>query len=308
MFPEKPRFPNMTLLRQFVEVAEERGIARAARSLNMTQPALSKNLKRLEDTVGASLFERHTKGTALTHAGQALYQRAVKIILEYEHALQEVQNALTKDEGILRIGAGALFASTIIPAAIPRFQKHYPRYRISVRTLPAEKLDEKLELGEIDMVAGAILKRDRKDQVQRPVRVADLAILCGAGHPLASDVAPVRLEAVTQHPFVSFEPDHDLIRKLALVLNENGAPPPRYSVETSSIFGAVELVRSGSHLMFGSSLLADYPIGQGLVRVPLDVHLGDYSMGFVLRKGREDLPAYRGFMNVVRQEVMGQSG
>lgn len=294
----------MTLLRQFVEVADEQGIARAARSLNMTQPALSKNLKRLEETVGASLFERHTKGTALTSAGQALYQRALKIILEYEHALQEVQNALTKDEGLLRIGAGPVFSSTIIPAAIPLFQRHYPKFRVSVRSMQAEKLEEELDLGRVDIVASVILDSKRSGQVQHPIRRAELSILCGARHPLAKLKAAVPLEEIVKYPLLSFEPDHDLIRKLAGILSENGVRPPRYMVETSSIFGATELLREGTHLMYGTSLLIDYPIGAGLVNLKPEVDLGDYLMGFHLKDGQAELPVYRGFMNIVRKEVL----
>lgn len=304
MFRDQPKFPNMTLLRQFIEVADEQGIARAARSLNMTQPALSKNLKRLEEIVGAALFERHTKGTALTSAGQALYQRALKIILEYEHALQEVRNALDKDEGLLRIGAGPVFSPTIIPAAIPRFQKHYPKYRISVRSVPAEKQEEELDLGRVDMVASVLPETHRPGLQQLPIRRVKMAILCGANHPLATTGATVSLTDIAGFPFLSFEPDHNLIRKLAAILGDNGAPPPSYAVETSSIFGAVELLRGGTHLMYGSSLLTEYPIGRGLVRLAVEGDLGDYLMGFLMREGKEREPAYRGFMNIVRQETM----
>lgn len=304
MYANRPNFPNITLLRQFVEVAREEGIARAARSLGISQPALSKNLRRLEDTVGAALFDRHTKGTALTPAGQALYQRSLKIILEYEHAIQEVQNALSEDEGILRIGAGSVFATTLIPAALPRFQMHYPNYRVSVQSRSVEDTREDLELGRVDIVTSLV--RDPVDDAlfQRPIRRARLVILCAAEHPLAAMPAPVPLAELSRYPFVSFRPDHDLIRRLALILAENGAPPPRYTVETSSIFGASEMVRGGGFLMYGSSLLTDYAIGRGLVALRTAVPLGDYTMGFLLLKGREQVPVYRGFMNVVQQEAM----
>lgn len=304
MFPTKINFPNMTLLRQFVEVAEEDGIARAARKLNISQPALSKNLKRLEETVGGKLFERHAKGTVLTAAGEALYRRSLKIILDYEHAIQDVQNALSDDAGLLRIGAGPVFSSTIIPAAIPLFHAHYPTYRISVQNRLVEDAERDLELGRIDMVAGLIIDKEREDTFVRPVRHARLAILCSKDHPLAERQSPVSLAEIAAHPFVSFRPDHDLIRKLGQVLADNGAPPPRYMVETSSIFGTVELLRGGRFLMFGSSLLADYPLGHGLVVLETEVEFNRFTMGFLMRKGDEQVPAYRGFMNIVQREVM----
>lgn len=304
MISGRPSFPNMTLLRQFIEVAEQQGIARAARNLNMTQPALSKNLRRLEASIGAELFDRHAKGTALTNAGRAFYQRSLKIILEYEHALQEVQNALTNDEGVLRIGAGPIFASTIIPAALPAFLERYPRYRVTIRTLTVESLGEELELGRIDLIASAILQRDNGNVVIDEIRRADLSILCGANHPLSARHGPIPAAEIAKYPFVSFEPDHDLIRKLALMLSDNGAPPPRYSVETSSIFGAIDLLRTGDHLLFGSALLCEYPIGHGLTRLKTEMNLGDYAMGFITRKDRETIPAYRGFMNIVRAKLL----
>lgn len=303
MFTTHTSFPNMALLRQFVEVAQEKGIARAARNLEISQPALSKNLKRLEETIGAPLFDRHSKGTVLTPAGQALHQRAMKILLEFEHAMQEVHNAMADDQGLVRIGAGAVFASTIIPAAVPRFHAHYPKFRIAVQANSVEDARQDLELGRVDIVAGVI--RDGTDPQfhQRPIRRADLKILCAPNHPLAEKAGPTALEEVARYPFVSFRPDHDLIRKLAQVFREVGAPPPRYSVETSSLFGAVELLRAGQFLMYGSSLLTDYAIGRGLTALPVAAGLGSYTMGFTLLAGRERIPAYRGFMNVVQQEV-----
>lgn len=307
MFANRTNFPNISLLRQFIEVAQEQGIARAARNLEISQPALSKNLRRLEETMGAVLFDRHSKGAVLTPAGQALHQRALKIILEFEHAVQEVQNAMADDQGIVRIGAGAVFASTIIPAAIPRFHRHYPKFRVSVQARAVEDAREDLELGRVDIVSGVIQADGDPRFYQRPIRRADLVILCAATHPLATLESPVRLHDIARYPFVSFRPDHDLIKMLAQIFGDAGAPPPRYSVETSSIFGAAELVRGGQFLMYGSSLLTDFALGRGLVALPTEVPLGSYTMGFVLLAGRERIPVYRGFMNVVQQEVVRAS-
>ena len=90
--------PNLTLLKHFVVVAEERGISKAAKPLRISQPALSKNIRRLETLLGTQLFERHSGGSDLTQTGLAFFGRAQAIALEYEHAVQDIRNLLSEQQ------------------------------------------------------------------------------------------------------------------------------------------------------------------------------------------------------------------
>jgi DNA-binding transcriptional LysR family regulator len=178
--------PNLTLLRHFVVVAQERGISRAAKRLRISQPALSKNIRRLEELVGTQLFDRHSGGSELTVTGQAFLDHAQVIGLEYQHALQKIRNLLSEQESTITIGTGPVWTSTVIPAAVPRFHERFPRHRLMVQTGHADRMIEDLRLGRIDIFAGALIRQNEMPGFRRlKIARAQLGVMCSENHPLA---------------------------------------------------------------------------------------------------------------------------
>lgn len=292
--------PNLTLLRHFVVVAEERGITKAAKRLRISQPALSKNIRRLETILGTQLFERHSGGSDLTEAGRAFLDHAQVIGLEYQHAVQEIQNILSEHEATISIGSGPVWTSTVIPAAVPLFHRRFPRHRLTVQTGPVDQMIEDLLLGRIDIFAGALIRQNEVPGFRRlRLAKAELGVMCADSHPLAQIKGPVEPGRVGEYPFVSFVATRDVLATFASLLKAKGAPPPRYVLETSSIYACIELARSGEYLFYESTLLADNPIGVGLTAIKLDMPVHEFEMGFVFREGLDRLPPYRAIMKAM---------
>lgn len=293
----RPDLPHMSLLRQFAEVALCKSIAKAARQLNMTQPTLSKNLKRLEQSIGIVLFERHSRGSVLTEAGETLYARAATILTEYELALEEARTAVEFNGGILRIGAGPVFASTILPLAIPIFQERFPHIQVAIQYIEMEDCEDALKSGIVHVAAGAILKPISSPLAAKPLRRAKLGLICRDGHPLNSAPGPVSITRALKYPFVLFAPDRDLVRRITRDIGERGSLP-LHRVETTSLEGAIELVRNSDYLMLGSLLLTEFTVGKNLVSLPVDIDLGDYEMGFLFNERNPNIAAVTAMINI----------
>jgi DNA-binding transcriptional LysR family regulator len=292
--------PNLTLLRHFVVVAEEKGISKAAKRLRISQPALSKNIRKLEDVLGTQLFERHSGGSDLTDTGRAFLNHAQLIGLEYEHAVQEIRNLLSEQETTITIGSGPVWTSTVIPAALPLFHRRFPRHRLMVKTGPVDEMIEDLRLGRIDIFAGALIRQNEMPQFRRlRLARATLGVMVSQDHPLARIEGPVDPRLLAQYPFVSFVSTREVLGTFGALLKERGALPPRYVLETSSIYACVELARSGEYLFYESTMIASSPIGRGLKVINLDAGSHVFEMGFVFREGLDRLPAYRAIMKAM---------
>ncbi|MER3405049.1 MAG: hypothetical protein C4289_07695 [Chloroflexota bacterium] len=127
-------------LRYFQAVAEERSFRRAAERLFISQPALSQQIRQLEEEVGVPLFDRIGKRVRPTAAGELLLGYAQRVL----HELAEAQRALAEFEGLARgtlaLGVVQTVDSYLIPAALARFIPAYPAIAIRIEELPAGRL------------------------------------------------------------------------------------------------------------------------------------------------------------------------
>lgn len=299
----KRDYPSLNSLRQFVEVYEAKGIARAARNLGLTQPALSKNIKRLEEIVGAPLLDRHTRGTALTRAGESFLHHATKALHEFEHGLESARKSAGFGGDELRIGAGLIFAMTLIPNAIPKFHDLFPHHRIKVSGLPFDRIEEALDARRIDIAAHAIPEDFLGQLVRRPIYKAKRSIICSAEHPLMRSRSPIPLDKLSDYPFVFWTLDSLQLKEFNQRLYRRMADPPRISVETDAISDALEIVRQGRHLLLSNSLLAKFSRERDLAVLPIDEDLGEYQIGFCYRKDLEINSATKGFMAIVQESL-----
>ncbi|WP_066254448.1 LysR family transcriptional regulator [Neobacillus drentensis] len=119
-------------LKYFITIVEEGTISQAAKRLNMAQPPLSQQLKQLEDELGVTLFERHTRKMIITEEGILFYQRAKEIMELITGTIEEVKELSEGTKGTLSIGTIAALGAQILPEKIRDFQIHYPDVQFQV--------------------------------------------------------------------------------------------------------------------------------------------------------------------------------
>jgi len=128
-------------------------ISNAAKSLNISQPALSKYLQKIESDIGTKLFQRVGNKHILTYAGEC-YVDNVRNILDIENKMLNTINDIAKmDKGRIRIGIPSIRSSYVILSVIPIFKKHYPTIDLALYESKSDELETKLENCELDIIA-----------------------------------------------------------------------------------------------------------------------------------------------------------
>jgi DNA-binding transcriptional LysR family regulator len=141
---------DVSVLRSFVAVAETGGVTRAAGFLNLTQSAVSMQLKRLEDTMGLDLIDRSGRRAALTSAGEQLLSYARRMVEMNDEAFHRLTHQ--QFEGEVTLGVPHDIVYPVIPRVMQRFHVEFPRVRVQLMSLFTRVLKEKFEKGEVDLI------------------------------------------------------------------------------------------------------------------------------------------------------------
>lgn len=188
-------------LHTFVAVAQQGTLGRAAETLNLSQPALSKTLNELEQLTGTRLFERGRLGAQLTLVGEQFLTHAVKVL----DALNSAGQALNRKEGlnndIVRIGALPTAALGILPTVIGQFHKQQKDITLQVATMNNTMLLAGLKSGEIDIGIGRMSDPELMSGLHYELLFLEsLKLVVRPGHPLLQET--VTLSRVMEWPVV----------------------------------------------------------------------------------------------------------
>ncbi len=138
-------------LKAFLAIAEAKTFTAGARRVNVTQAAISMQIRQLEDEVGLPIFTRTPRRVILTEAGEYLLERARKILREHDSALAEIAEVAGAEYGRLRIGsASGTFAMNQLPKIMSGLREKFPHAELTVSAGTSEKLVDKMMHGEID--------------------------------------------------------------------------------------------------------------------------------------------------------------
>src|SRR5256885_7565007 len=191
---------DISALRVFLAVAEERSFSRAAAKVHLTQPAVSQTVRRLERALGEQLFDRSSKNGTLTEAGRMLEnyaQRLVRLAEETESAVRELRDLR---RGRVLVGANEAAVHTLLPL-IARFRQRYPDIAIDVRRVPARQIAVEVQQGSLDF--GALTFRPTEEGLlEVPIGSDELVLLVPPSHELASR-RQVSMEDVAQELIVA---------------------------------------------------------------------------------------------------------
>ena len=139
-------------LKAFLAIAEAKTFTAGARRVNVTQAAISMQIKQLEDELGLPLFVRTPRRVIVTEAGEYLMGRARRILREHDTAIAEIAELGGVEHGRLRIGsASALFATQQLPHILQRLRGKFPNSELGVTSGTSQTLIEKIQHGEVDI-------------------------------------------------------------------------------------------------------------------------------------------------------------
>jgi DNA-binding transcriptional LysR family regulator len=290
---------ELTSLRIFLAVAEERSFSRAAAKVHRTQPAVSQAVKRLEDELGEQLFDRSYKSGTLTDAGRVLQnygQRLVRLAEEAESAMRELRDLR---RGRVLIGANEAAIHTLLPL-MARFRQRVPDIAVDVRRVPARQIAVEVQQGSLDF--GALTFRPAEEGLLEVVVGSDeLVLLMPPSHPLAKrrqlTMADVAAEPVVAHN------DPSPARERVLRLFEEHHIPLNMVISLPSLDGikrAVEL-KLGVALLPRRCAITEIASGR-LVAVPVTGISRRRQLTLVCRKAHRSHAA-NAFLAVAQEKT-----
>lgn len=181
-------------LRHFLAVSEEGSITGAAKKLRLTQPALSRQIKALEEELDAALLERGAHSVALTPAGEVLAAEARKLVRFADAMVEKVRATAA---GVpLRIGYGPSLAGDFLSLAIERFTQLHPRVRVSLHDWSSAEMRGGLAMGKLDLILAVPCEGVSEPIRWETLRSYEWRVVLSANHPLASkkSLVPVDLD------------------------------------------------------------------------------------------------------------------
>lgn len=145
-----PRTPSLTSLRLFLQVASSLSFSETARQANLSQPALSRTIKLLEEELRVRLFDRNSRNVALTPAGAALLPTVERLIADFDQAFREIAQTFQGMKGRVFVGALPSMSANLLPKIIAEFREKRPNVEIIIRENPSEGLLQSLQDRMID--------------------------------------------------------------------------------------------------------------------------------------------------------------
>lgn len=272
---------DLELLRTFIAVVETGSFTRAAALLGRTQPAISLQIRRLEDQLGASVIDRAGKIASVTIEGAGLLPQARRLLKVHD----EIVSSLGGEglEGEVRFGAPEDIATQHLPAILGAFTRSHPRIALSVTADYTANLLDQLSRGQLDL---ALIKRE-------PIG-PELGVRVWR-EPLVWVALDADIVAASPLPLI-IAPAPDIYRKRALAALQDADIPFRAAFTSPSLAGQMAALRAG--LGVGVMPLAMAPRELVVIGEPLP-RLADSEIALVTARGAGDGPA-----KLLAQEVL----
>lgn len=290
-------------LRHFVTVARHGNFRRAASEACITQQALSASIAKLEDSLGAPLFERGPHGVELSPLGERLLDRARLICSEAFGFEQEAREVLDAQTGSVRIGAGALFTERLLANTIAKYTSAHPRVDITITEGISQQLFNLLGRGELDFTLSTpVAGLEPPPDLQHVVLFSmPTEVVMSKDHPLLEEGTP-SFESLAQWPWIVAAAYDGQRQQLLSAFEERGVAPPDHLMRTDAIPVLRSLILEHNYLMLSArapgemSVLPideicyfDYPEFHGLTQAVL-----------AWRRSGSMLPAARKLMEYVK--------
>ena len=290
-------------LHTFVAVAQQGTLGRAAETLNLSQPALSKTLNELEQLTGTRLFERGRLGAQLTLVGEQFLTHAVKVL----DALNSAGQALNRKEGlnndIVRIGALPTAALGILPTVIGQFHKQQKDITLQVATMNNTMLLAGLKSGEIDIGIGRMSDPDLMSGLNYELLFLEsLKLVVRPGHPLLQET--VTLSRVMEWPVV-VSPKGTVPRQNAeTLLQSQGCKMPAGCIETLSASLSRQLTVDFDYVWFVPSGAVKDDLRWGVLSaLPIATQGAGEPIGILTRVDATLTPGTQTLLSAIRKSM-----
>lgn len=283
-------------------LGREHNLGRAAAGLGMSQPAATKLLQQVEETLGQQLFARQARGMQPTPAGEVLVRYARQALVDFGFAREQMTALRSGLRGRLRLGCVPGALPQLLAPALAAYKRGHPRVAVSVLVETSDVMLEHLERGDVDVVLGRLAEGHYEDELESRALLAEPQVaVVRSGHPLLRQAA-VTLPDLVRWPWVLQPPGSPQRSRFEAALREAGLHARLDITETASTVATTALLEASDMAAIMPASLAQHYARLGVLRVlPLELPLKVPPIHLITRRHRELSPAAARFV----QEVVG---
>lgn len=298
---------NVTVrqLEAFLTVAETRSFHQAADRVHLSQPALSMSIRRLEEAVGARLFDRTTRTVELTPEGREFEAVARRLVEDWQAAFSGMSDLIRKRRGRVAVAALPSIAAGLLPVALARFRTEYPGIDLGVRDVLA---DEVLNLvrGDKADIGFSVDPGEVEGLVFQPLLSDRFIALLPADHPLALR-QHITWDDLADLPFIGMSRTTSVRQRLETVQAQLRRRPNNLC-EVEHLATVAGMVAAGLGVSAVPSLCLPVMLREGLVWRPLTSPGVERRLGLITRAGRSLSVAAQAFADWLRVTVADPAG
>jgi DNA-binding transcriptional LysR family regulator len=285
-------------LRSFVEVVREGGFTQAAKTLFISQSAVSKQVAQLEESLGVILLHRQGSQVAMTAAGNVVLQRAEEMLMLRNGLLRELDDLSNLARGELRLGLPMLGSDTLFAKVFAEYRHRYPNVTIQLVEGGSRAVEQAVMSGELEL--GASLTPDDPAFSFQPFCDEPLEALLPAEHPLAH-LKEIELAQLAETPFLLYQRSFVLNDRLLQACQQAGFTPKEGGRSGQADFLAA-LVAAGQGVVLLPQVVARALVRPGVVNVTLKAP-GNlrWDIAFIWREGAYLSKAAQAWLELVRQ-------
>jgi LysR family pca operon transcriptional activator len=294
---------RLNLLRAVDAIDTHRSLLKASAALGLSQPALSKNLQELEETLALRAFERHSRGVTPTPAGAVVIAAARRILAELRRLDEELDRLARPGGGTVALGALPVAATGVLPGALTLLKAAHPELGVRLQQGRTEELLPLLAAGEIDLIVGRLYAPPAPDGFEREALWTEpISILARVQHPLFA-AGRISVDDLRRYDLVLPTVTQRVGQEIETLLAALGLAPTA-SLRSSS-YGFIREMLHGSDLL---SVMPRLMMAGDLVRgtlgiVPLPIAAADRPAGLILPRGRVLPDAGQAFVRCLRGYV-----
>lgn len=295
---------DLRQLKRFVVVAETKSFNKAAETLAVSQPSLTRSIQMLEGQLQLQLLDRGPRGVLLTQAGKELFPYAKAIINERERALQSLRSLRSKKGLSLSIGTEPAYSARLLPLAMRDIHASSPEISITVREGSISELLAMLREGEIDLAIGPRpphldLTGITFEQLDEEVST----VVMRAGHPLLQKGGPTYQDMLDAKWIASDRPV--ALETWQQIWLQHKVPPPPVAIQTSSTQLIRECLLLGDYVYISDYSTFATEIDDGrLVQVLFDVPVYKRPSGLYRRAEMRLSKTTLSLINMLRLEAV----
>ncbi|PPC76028.1 LysR family transcriptional regulator [Pokkaliibacter plantistimulans] len=286
-------------LRYLVEIVASGGFGKAAEQVHLTQPALSKAIRGLEEELDVSLLERGKRGGTirLTAAGEVVHRHAVQLLEGRQRMVNELHAMRNLQGGELRIGLSPLGSAEMFAPVIALFRSRYPQIDIHLMERGGAELEDALRNGEIELATSLIPSKDDIEWLQ--IRDDPMMVALPISDPLCAQHS-LQLRDLASTPLVTFETTFMLNKLIHDACLASGFTPHEVTQVSQADFG-LALVAAGAGAMLLPKLIAERHALPGVVIKPLDSSTLRWQLSLIWRKRATLSFAAQTMLEMIRQ-------